>query len=174
MSQDVSDPVPAGGGSALRDTRPVDISARADYAVRAMLTLAAEEGETPVSVDRLAGEQDLPRKFLEAIVADMRRAGLVTSRRGAAGGYRLSRSAQEISVGDIVRAVDGPLAEIRRQRPQDLRYEGAAEHLPTVWVALRAALRDVLDDTSLADIVSGHLPSLVAELAARPDARRNR
>lgn len=152
----------------------MDISARADYAVRAMLTLAAEGGGAPVSVDRLAGEQDLPRKFLGAIVADLRRAGLVTSRRGAAGGYLLAREAAQISVGDVIRAVDGPLAEIRRQRPQDLRYEGAAEHLPTVWVALRAALRDVLDDTSLADIVAGDLPSLVTELAARPDARRNR
>lgn len=152
----------------------MDISARADYAVRAMLTLAAEGGASPVSVDRLAGEQDLPRKFLEAIVGDLRRAGLVTSRRGAAGGYLLSRTASEISVGDILRAVDGPLAEVRGQRPQDLVYAGAAEHLGTVWVALRAALRDVLDDTSLADLVAGDLPALVAELAARPDARRNR
>lgn len=77
-------------------------------------------------------------------------------------------------MGDVLRAVDGPLAEIRRQRPQDLRYDGAATHLPTVWVALRAALRDVLDDTSLADLVSGELPDLVTELAARPDALRNR
>lgn len=152
----------------------MDISARADYAVRAMLTLAGEGGERPVSVDRLAAEQELPRKFLEAIVGDLRRAGLVTSRRGAAGGYLLARAAEDISVGDILRAVDGPLAEIRRQRPQDLVYDGAAAHLGTVWVALRAALRDVLDDTSLADVVSGDLPRLVAELAARPDARRNR
>ncbi len=169
----VSGCVPSTCGT-VRDTRAVDISARADYAVRAMLTLAAEGGASPVSVDRLADEQDLPRKFLEAIVADLRRAGLVTSRRGAAGGYLLSRAPTEISVGDVLRAVDGPLAEIRRQRPQDLRYDGAATHLPTVWVALRAALRDVLDDTSLADLVSGELPDLVTELAARPDALRNR
>lgn len=152
----------------------MDISARSDYAVRAMLTLAGEGGAVPVSVDRLAAQQELPRKFLEAIVADLRRAGLVTSRRGAAGGYLLARPATEISVGDIIRAVDGPLAEIRGQRPQDLVYDGAATHLATVWVALRAALRDVLDDTSLADIVAGDLPPLVGELASRPDARRNR
>ncbi|GAA1254782.1 Rrf2 family transcriptional regulator [Janibacter melonis] len=152
----------------------MDISARSDYAVRALLSLVAAQDGRPVSVEQLSGEQELPRKFLEAIVADLRRAGLVTSRRGAAGGYLLARPADEISVGDVIRAVDGPLAEIRGQRPQDLVYTGSAQRLPVVWVALRAALRDVLDDTSLAAIASGQLPALVQDLASRPDAMHNR
>ena len=162
----------------------VDISARTDYAVRALLTLAAAERDreragddahaAAVSVDVLVREQGLPRKFLEAIVADLRRGGLVTSRRGPTGGYTLARPADQIFLGDVFRTVDGPLAEVRGLRPHETTYNGAAEHLPVVWVAVRASLRRVLDETSLADVLEGSLPQHVEELAAAPDAWRNR
>lgn len=154
----------------------MDISARTEYAVRAMLLLA--EASTvaagPVSVESLATAQSLPRKFLEAIVADLRTAGLVTSTRGARGGYALTRSPADISLGDVFRAVDGPLAEVRGLRPHETAYDGVATHLPTVWVAVRAALRAVLDQTSLADVLTGELPDTVRELTADPDAWTNR
>jgi Rrf2 family protein len=166
----------------------VDISARTDYAVRALLTLAAAQrdreaaGDDPhtaaasaaVSVDVLVREQGLPRKFLEAIVADLRRGGLVTSRRGPGGGYALARPADRIFLGDVFRTVDGPLAEVRGLRPHETAYTGAAEHLPVVWVAVRASLRRVLDECSLADVLDGRLPEHVAELAAAPDAWHSR
>lgn len=152
----------------------MDISARSDYAVRAMLTLAASGEATPVSVVRLAAEQELPRKFLEAILADLRRAGLVVSRMGANGGYLLARPAAEISVGAVIRAVDGPLAEVRGERPQATSYDGAAAHLRTVWVAVRSSVRAVLDGTSLADVLSGDFPAAVQDALAAPDAWENR
>ncbi|MEP6651673.1 MAG: Rrf2 family transcriptional regulator [Lapillicoccus sp.] len=155
----------------------MDISAKTDYAVRALLAMASAEradGERALSVDVLAREQDLPRRFLESIVADLRRGGLVTSRRGPSGGYTLARPATEITLGDVFRTVDGPLAEVRGVRPHETAYTGAAEHLPVVWVAVRASLRRVLDETSLADVLDGTLSDHVAELAAAPDAWRNR
>ena len=154
----------------------MDVSARVDYAVRAMLILAeaAASGSGPVSIDHLATRQDLPRKFLETIFADLRRAGLVLSRRGALGGYALARPRTEISVGDIFRAVDGPLAEVRGLRPQDTSYLGVAEHLPSLWVAVRASLREVLDGTSVEDLRTGDLPDGVQQLITAPDAWRNR
>lgn len=160
----------------MRQTAGVDISARVDYAVRAMLILAEAdaEGSGPTSVDALATRQDLPRKFLEAIFADLRRAGLVVSRRGSRGGYVLGRSRAEISVGDIFRAVDGPLAEVRGLRPHETEYQGVAAHLPSLWVAVRASLREVLDDTSLDDVRTGDLPERVRRLVEAPDAWRNR
>ena len=160
----------------MRQNAPVDISARTEYAVRAMLILAeaATTAAGPVSVDTLAYRQSLPRKFLEAIAADLRSAGLVQSTRGARGGYSLAREPRDVSLGDIFRAVDGPLAEVRGLRPHETRYEGVAEHLPTVWVAVRASLRQVLDETSLADVLSGELPPHVRAMAASPDAWENR
>ncbi len=154
----------------------MDITARTEYAVRAMLALgeaqAADAG--PISVDTLAQRQDLPRKFLEAIVADLRAAHLVVSTRGARGGYTLARPASATSLGDVFRAVDGPLAEVRGLRPHETSYEGVAQHLPTVWVAVRGALREVLDETSLADVLSGDLPAAVRAKADSPDAWHNR
>jgi Rrf2 family protein len=151
----------------------VHISARTDYAVRALLTLAAAGGGT-VTGQLLASEQQLPQKFLEAILADLRRAGLVRSRRGPVGGYALCRPAGEIALGDIVRAVDGPLAVVRGERPEQAVYAGAAEHLGTVWVALRAAVRSVLDEVTLADVLSGELPAEVQALVSRPGAWTSR
>ena len=154
----------------------VDISARTEYAVRAMLALAEAQREAagPLSVDALAQRQDLPRKFLEAIVADLRTADLVVSTRGARGGYTLARPASEVSLGDVFRAVDGPLAEVRGLRPDETSYEGVAQHLPTVWVAVRGALREVLDGTSLDAVLRGDLPTAVRTRAQVPDAWRSR
>jgi Rrf2 family protein len=157
----------------------VDISARTDYAIRAMLMLAeqaqeAQSAGVPVSVDTLAHRQALPRKFLEAILGDLRRAGVVVSQRGPSGGYTLSRPAAQISLGDIFRVVDGPLAEVRGLRPHETSYGGVAEHLPVVWVAVRASLRRVLDGTSLEQLLSGDLSPDVRLLAEDPDAWQNR
>lgn len=155
---------------------PVDISARTEYAVRAVLMLgrAQADGRDPVSADELASEQELPRKFLEAVLADLRRGGVVVSQRGAAGGYRLARPAADTAIGSIFRAVDGPLAEVRGLRPGETTYAGVAEHLPTLWVAVRASLREVLDEVSVADLLAGDFPSSVRRLLAIPDVWENR
>ena len=147
----------------------MDISAKADYAIRALLALA-DSGDDPVPVEALARTQSLPRKFLEAILRDLRRAGIVRSHRGSEGGYVLSRPAEEIMLGAVLRAVDGPLAEVRGLRPDQTEYEGVATHLPEVWVAVRASLRHVLDETSLRDVLTGELPSHVRDLVDEPGA----
>jgi Rrf2 family protein len=145
------------------------ISAKSDYAVRALLTLAARfPGQ--VRAEEVAAEQELPRKFLEAILGDLRRGGLVRSHRGAVGGFALAHDPAQITVGQILRVVDGPLAEVRGLRPHETTYSGVASHLPQVWVAARAALRDVLDEVSLADLLTGTLPDHVLRLASRSDA----
>jgi len=148
----------------------VNISAKSDYAVRAMLALAAEDGTRPVKGESLATAQNIPVKFLENILVDLRRSGLVASQRGADGGYRLSRPATAITVAEVIRAVDGPLANIRGDRPESAEYTGPAEALRDVWVAMRAALRSVLESVTLADVVSGRLPAAVRKLTADPDA----
>ena len=152
----------------------MDISAKTDYAIRALLAIASEPGARPVSVEELARRQELPRKFLEAILGDLRRGGLVVSQRGPSGGYLLAQPPEALTLGDVFRVVGGPLAEVRGLRPQHTRYVGAAEHLPVVWVAVRASLRRVLDETTLADVLSGALPAHVSELAQEPDAWQNR
>ncbi|MEO9151927.1 MAG: Rrf2 family transcriptional regulator [Lapillicoccus sp.] len=152
----------------------MDISAKTDYAVRALVTIAAEQERGPVSVEALVTHQGLPRKFLESILGDLRRGGLVSSQRGPAGGYTLARPAEEITVGEVFRVVDGPLAEVRGLRPHETEYVGAATHLPVLWVAVRASLRSVLDGTSIADLLTGDLPEHVASLAAQPDAWKSR
>src|ERR1700709_2250984 len=135
----------------------MEISAKSDYAVRALLALAAQAPNL-VKIDMVVGEQQLPRKFVEAILGDLRRAGIVRSMRGADGGYALAKPASEISIGAVIRAVDGPLAEVRGLRPDEMVYSGLAEHVPGLWVAVRAALRKVLDETSLQQLLTGKLP----------------
>jgi Rrf2 family protein len=147
----------------------VYISAKVDYAVRALCTLADAEGR-PVTAETLASAQGLPAKFLESILNDMRRAGLLLSQRGADGGYRLSRPAKEITLAEVIRPLDGPLAEVRGLRPEAANYEGSAEHLQEVWVAVRASLRQVLEQVTIADIVTGQLPRQVRKLTADPDS----
>ena len=127
------------------------ISAKADYAVRAACELAAAGNDRPVKGEQVAGAQAIPIKFLENILVDLRQAGIVQSRRGPDGGYWLARPPAEITVADVIRAADGPLASVRGEKPEDLAYEGAAQSLRDVWVALRASLREVLEHVTLED-----------------------
>jgi Rrf2 family protein len=151
----------------------VYISAKADYAARALLMLAAAGGG-PLKGEVLAREQGLPQKFLENTLTTLRRAGLLETHRGADGGYRLARPADQVTIADIMRPLDGPLAEVRGEKPEEAVYEGAAANLRDVWVAVRAALRDVLETVTLADIVEGDLPPHVQELLQRPGAWERR
>jgi Rrf2 family protein len=145
------------------------VSAKADYAVRAAIELAAAEAG-PVKGDRIAEAQQIPLKFLENILSDLRHAGYVQSQRGADGGYWLAEPAEAITLADIIRAVDGPLANVRGARPESVRYAGSASHLVEVWIAVRVSLRSVLERVTLADLVAGVLPADVKELTADADA----
>jgi Rrf2 family protein len=147
----------------------VRVSAKADYAIRAAVELAAA-GAGPVKGDRVARAQEIPLNFLENILVDLRNAGLVASKRGADGGYWLARPADEITLADVIRAVDGPLANVRGQRSEQVEFAGSAAALREVWVAVRANLRAVLEQVTLADVARGKLPTSVAALAADPDA----
>jgi Rrf2 family protein len=151
----------------------VRISAKADYAVRAAAELAAA-GDELLKGEAIAAAQGIPQNFLENILTDLRHAGLVKSQRGADGGYRLARPAAEISVADVIRAVDGPLAAVRGEAPEDVRYAGAAAPLQDVWIAVRANLRAVVEHVSLADLAAGRVPGEIARLAEDPDARLRR
>ena len=145
------------------------VSAKTDYAVRALLELAvANDG--PVKGERLAQAQAIPLKFLENILTDLRHAGIVRAQRGAEGGYWLARASDQITLGEVIRAVDGPLASVRGEAPEDVAYDGAAENLRTVWVALRASMRSVVDEITLADVVAGKLPARVRRLTESPEA----
>ena len=148
----------------------VNISAKADYAMRALLILATDETGKPVKGQALAAAQDIPLKFLENILTELRNAGIVGSQRGAVGGYWLAQKPSEVTMADVIRAVDGPLAHVRGQRPETASYEGAAQHLQEVWIAVRAALRSVLEKVTLADVASGNLPRVIQRLNADPDA----
>jgi len=147
----------------------VQISAKADYAVRALAELTAQGGG-PVKGERLATAQQIPPKFLENILSELRHAGLLVSQRGADGGYWLARPAAEVTIADIIRAVDGPLANVRGQRPEMVDYGGAAKRLSEVWIAVRGSLRGVLEHVTLADLVDGPLPPAILELALDPEA----
>jgi Rrf2 family protein len=144
-------------------------TAKADYAVRATIELAAA-GDGPVTAEAVASAQEIPLNFLENILVELKRAGIVESRRGSAGGYLLARPAAEITVADVIRAVEGPLANVRGISPDALDYPGSATPLRDVWVALRASIRSVLEHVTLADIASGELPPAIAALTSEPDA----
>jgi Rrf2 family protein len=147
------------------------VSAKADYAVRAAAELAAAQAEeAPVKGERLAEAQDIPLQFLEHILLELKHHGIVRARRGAKGGYWLARPADEVTVAEIVRAVEGPIAHVQSNPPEAIEYRGHSEHLQEVWIAVRASLRHVLEEVTLADLVSGELPDAVRELAADPDA----
>lgn len=150
------------------------ITAKVDYAVRAAAELAAAQvarngTRAPLKGEAIATAQAIPVRFLETILADLRRAGIVGSQRGADGGYWLARPAAEVSVADIIRAVEGPLADVHGDPPEEVSYTGAAAGLQPVWIATRVALREVLETTSLEALASGSLPPAVAERAERPD-----
>jgi Rrf2 family protein len=164
-----------GQGGRIRETGPVRITAKADYAVRAAAELAAAQPDGhPVKGEQLARSQEIPKNFLENILTELRRAGIVRTRRGAEGGYQLARPAKQITIADVLRAVEGPLAAVQGVQPQDLEYGGSAKQLPELWVAVRANLRAVLEKTTLADLATGHLPKAVTAKTADPDAWHRR
>jgi len=146
----------------------MQIPAKADYAIRALLTLAASDHS--VSAEHLAQEQELPAKFLGAILSDLRRGGMVTSQRGPEGGFRLASDPDTIMMADILRVVSGPLAGVRGMRPETLEYEGEATHLRDVWVAVRGALREVLEHVTLGQVLRGDLPDSITRFTKDPDA----
>ncbi|HVM08590.1 MAG TPA: Rrf2 family transcriptional regulator [Acidimicrobiales bacterium] len=149
------------------------ISAKVDYATRALLTLAAADAERPGSSlkgEAVAESQKLPTKYVENILVDLRRAGFVSAQRGAVGGYRLARDPSDIAIADVIRALEGPLAEVRGERPEKMRYDGPAEHLQSVWIAVRAALRSVLEKVTIADVLAGTFPPEVSRFVEDPDS----
>jgi Rrf2 family protein len=145
----------------------VRITAKADYAVRAAIELARKE-DGPTKGTAIATAQSIPLKFLENILIDLRHAGLVRSQRGAEGGYWLAKPASEINVADVIRAVEGPLASVRGEGPEEIDYPAGAEQLQRVWIAVRASLRGVAESVTLADLAAGKLPPKVEKLAADP------
>jgi Rrf2 family protein len=150
------------------------ISAKAEYAVRAAVELAAADGAKPLKAARIAEAQEIPLPFLENLMGDLRQAGVVRSHRGPEGGFSLDRPAEEVTLADVIRAVDGPLASVRGDRPENTSYSGPAEPLTRVWIAVRASLRSVLEATTLEDVVKGRLPEPVQALAQDPDAWKRR
>lgn len=150
------------------------VSAKVDYAVRAAVELAAAqaspEAARPVKAEALARAQEIPLKFLENILQGLRQAGLIESRRGPDGGHLLARPASEIALADVIRAIDGPLAGVGGRRPEDLSYTGSAEPMRDVWIAVRASLRRVLEEVSIADVAAGTLPEHISELTTDPGA----
>ncbi|MEU8935146.1 Rrf2 family transcriptional regulator [Streptomyces sp. NPDC048409] len=149
------------------------ISARADYAVRAALELAAAVGDSSLKAEAIASAQGIPHKFLEGILGDLRRGGLVVSRRGGNGGYRLARPADTIAVADVIRVVDGPLVSVRGVRPPELSYGGPAESLLPLWIAVRANVRKILGEVTLAQVAAAKLPDEVLSLSEDPGAWTN-
>jgi len=141
------------------------ITAKADYAVRAALELAAARDGEPVKGEQLAESQDIPLQFLEHILLD-----LVRAKRGARGGYWLARPPDDITVADVIRAVEGPLANVQDSAPEDTEYPGPAERLRDVWIAVRANLRAVLEQVTLADLTEDRLPEPIGRLVKDPDA----
>jgi Rrf2 family protein len=139
------------------------ISAKADYAVRAAVEMAAA-GDEPVKGERIAEAQDIPLQFLEHILLELKHARLVRARRGARGGYWLARPPEEITLASLIRAVEGPLANIQDQAPEQTSYPGNAEQLSEVWIAVRAALRRVLEHVTVADLRDGKIPDDVLDL----------
>ena len=146
------------------------ISAKADYAVRAAVELAAAPNEKPIKAEAIATKQGIPLNFLENILGELRHAGIVRSQRGFEGGFRLARAPAEITIADIIRAVEGPLASVRGGPPEESNYPGAASELPRVWIAVRKNLRDVVERVTVADVANRRLPRVVAKLSEDPDA----
>jgi Rrf2 family protein len=146
------------------------ISAKVDYAVRAGIELATADNDDPVKGEAISDAQEIPLKFLENILGELKHHGIVGSRRGASGGYWLAKKPEEVTLAEIVRAVEGPLATVRGQGSESLKYKGAAKPLQNVWIAVRANLRAVMDEVTLADIVNDDLPAVVKELSEPAEA----
>jgi Rrf2 family protein len=150
----------------------VEIPAKSDYSIRALAELAANGGG-PCTVQALADRQGISPRFLQNLLLALRRRGLVQSQRGSEGGYRLARAADRITLADVFRAADGPLADVRGERPEDLAYPGSAAPVADLWVAVRGSMRAVLEAVSVADVAEARLPPSVGELAALPGAWRS-
>ena len=152
------------------------VSAKADYAVRAMVEIAGSGGSEakPAKTEVVAEAQAIPTRFLENILGELRVHGLVQSKRGSEGGYWLARSADDITLAEIIRAVEGPLATVRGEAADQIEYRGGSAPLQQVWLALRANIRQVLESVTLADVVAGRLPEPIGTLAAHPEAAQQR
>ncbi|MDT0203467.1 Rrf2 family transcriptional regulator [Nocardioides sp. AE5] len=146
------------------------VSAKSDYALRALIEMAVREDSTPVSAEELGRLQEIPHGFLQAILADLRRAGVVVSQRGQSGGWRLAGKAEEISIADVIRAVDGPLVSVYGLRPESVSYNDRAEVLQHVWIAARHSLRDVFEQVTIAQLAASDLPDVVTSRTADEDA----
>jgi Rrf2 family protein len=150
------------------------VTAKADYAVRAVVELAGSSQESPRKVDDVAKAQAIPVSFLENILTQLRSSGIVRSQRGPEGGYWLAQPADQLSLANVIRAVEGPLVGVRGQRPEEIEYVGSAESLQQVWIALRASLRSVLEHVTVADVASGSLPADVVALTREEEAWQTR
>jgi Rrf2 family protein len=148
----------------------VRVSAKTDYALRALIELATRPGGSPVSAEEIGRLQEIPHGFLQAILADLRRAGVVLSQRGQSGGWRLAGEASGVTVADVIRAVDGPLVSVYGMRPEAVAYNGSAEVLQLVWIAARSSLRDVFEKVSIRALADGKLPRAVTARTASEDA----
>ncbi len=146
------------------------VSAKSDYALRALIEIARRVDEAPVSAEEIGRLQEIPRGFLQGILADLRRAGVVQSQRGQSGGWRLDQPAAEVSVADVIRAVDGPLVNVAGLRPEAVRYNASADRLRQVWVAARSSLRAVFETVTIRDLAEGRLPAEVERLTQADDA----
>jgi Rrf2 family protein len=148
----------------------VRISAKADYAVRAAIELAAAADEKPVRAEQVARAQGIPLNFLENILSELRHAGIVRSQCGPEGGFRLAKPADEVSIADVIRAVEGPLATVRGGPPEDSTYPGTAADLPRVWIAVRKSIRSVVEQVTVDDVARGRLPRAIEKLSEDPEA----
>jgi Rrf2 family protein len=146
------------------------VSAKSDYALRALIELASRKDGAPVSAEELGRLQEIPHGFLQAILADLRRAGLVMSQRGQSGGWRMAREPETVSVADVIRAVDGPLVSVYGLRPESVSYNDSAEVLQHVWIAARSSLRDVFEQVSIRCLADGKLPKAVTSRTQSEDA----
>ncbi|MBM9458575.1 Rrf2 family transcriptional regulator [Nocardioides sp. zg-536] len=146
------------------------VSAKSDYALRALIAMTARDDGRAVSAEELGRLQDIPHGFLQAILADLRRAGIVMSQRGQSGGWRMARESAAVSVADVIRAVDGPLVSVYGLRPEAVNYNEAAEVLQHVWIAARSALREVFEDVSIQQLADRSLPDAVTTRTADEDA----
>jgi Rrf2 family protein len=154
----------------LRENRRVRVTAKADYAVRAAIELVGASEASPRKADSIAAAQSIPPSFLENILNQLKSAGIVRSQRGPDGGWWLLRPADELNLADVIRAVEGPLASVRGERPEHLSYAGSAAPLQQVWIALRANIRDVLEHVTVGALAAGDLPAVVTSLAGEPGA----
>jgi Rrf2 family protein len=148
----------------------VRISAKADYAVRAAIELAAAPDERPIRAETVATAQGIPLNFLENILGELRHAGIVRSHRGPEGGFRLAKPADQVTIADVIRAVEGPLATVRGGPPEESSYPGPASELPRVWIAVRKSLRSVVEQVTVADVAGGRLPRAIVKLTEDPEA----